>query len=221
MSLHHFLDWLNTLSPIWVHVVLAVMLFVEGIGVPGIPFEPVWLVEGVLIHQGRTTLLEALAWGTIPNWLGNIVGYYLGARGIALLPRRARESMGIEEVQGWLAKYGGWVVVFSRWFGLIRTPFILYAGAAGMPIVPYAAYSFIGALSWVAVWQVGLWLGGEAFIRAWDHYKLWVILVGVLVAALSVWLALRKRRGGGEVGREKAALERALDEVEGKGQGGS
>ena len=104
------------------------------------------LVVSLLIHEGRTTLVTATLWGTIANWLGNIVGYYLGARGIRFLPRRARESMGIEEVRGWLSRYGGWVVVFSRWFGLIRTPFILYAGAAGMPVVPYAVYSFIGAL---------------------------------------------------------------------------
>lgn len=201
MSLQHFLDWLGTLQPIWVHLVLAAMLFVEGIGMPGIPFEPVWLVEGLLIHQGRTTLWEALAWGVIPNWLGNLVGYWLGERGVRYLPARARESMGIDDVREWLRKYGGWVVVFSRWFGLIRTPFILYAGAAGMPFGQYAVFSFIGALSWVGVWQVGLWLFGEAFLQAWHRYQWWVIGFGVLLAAASAWVVLRRRRPKSDAAR--------------------
>lgn len=195
MSLDAFLGWLNTLDPIWVHLVLFVMLLVEGIGTPGLPFELVWLVEGALIHQGRTTLAEAIAWGAVGNWIGNLVGYMLGERGVRFLPPRARTMMGVDEVRRWLHRWGGPVVIFSRWFGLIRTPFILYAGAAGMPFWKYALYSAFGALSWVAVWQIGLYLFGELFLTLWHDYQWYVVGAGVLIAAVSVTLALRGRRG--------------------------
>ena len=195
-----FLAWLNTLPPIWVHLVLFIILLVEGIGMPGLPFELVWLVEGALIHQGRTTLIEAIAWGAVGNWIGNLVGYVLGERGMKFLPPRARTMMGVEEVRTWLDRWGGPVVIFSRWFGLIRTPFILYAGAAGMPFGTYAFYSAIGALSWVAIWQIGLWWFGELFLTLWHEYQWYVIAVGLLIASISLLLVLRRRREARQVG---------------------
>lgn len=194
-----FLHWLGALDPIWVHLVLFGLLLVEGVGVPGIPFELVWLAEGALIHEGRTTLLVAILWGAAGNWLGNLAGYMLGERGARLLPQRARSAMGIDEVRGWLVRWGPAVVIFSRWMGLIRTPFILYAGAAGMPFWIYALYSAFGALSWVTVWQVGLWYFGEVFLRLWAHYQPYVIAGGVALAAFSLWwIVLRRRAHPGE-----------------------
>jgi len=195
VSLDAFLQWLNTLEPIWVHLVLFVMLLVEGIGMPGIPFELVWLVEGALIHDGRVTLTEAILWGGVGNWIGNLIGYVLGERGARLLPERARTTMGIDEVRVWLDRWGGLVVIFSRWFGIIRTPFILYAGAAGMPFSHYAFYSAIGALSWVAIWQVAIWYFGEVFLHLWEDYQPYVIAGGIILAIVTVWwMFMRPRR---------------------------
>ncbi len=188
-----FTGWLGALDPIWVHLVLFSLLLIEGVGVPGIPFELVWLAEGALIHQGRVTLPEAIVWGAAGNWLGNLVGYLLGARGARLLPERARAGMGVAEVRRWLDRWGGWVVIFSRWLGLIRTPFILYAGAAGMPLGTYALFSLLGALSWVAVWQIGLWYFGEIFLELWARSQPYVIGGGLLIAGLSVWWLLKGR----------------------------
>lgn len=184
--------WLTTLDPLWMHALIFVLLLVEGIGVPGIPFELVWLGEGLLIHAGKTTLIEAIAWGTLGNLLGNIIGYVLGERVMRYIPARYRSKMGIAEVRTWLSRWGGLVVIISRWFGLIRTPFILYAGVAGMPLPWYAFYSFWGALSWVGIWQYGLYLFGELFIRMWHQYQPYVIGVGVLIAILSLLSVLRK-----------------------------
>ena len=183
---------MNTLDPIWVHLLLFGLLLVEGVGVPGIPFEIVWLVEGALIHAERTTLTEAILWGAVGNWLGNLIGYGLGARGMELLPERARGAMGIDEVRRLMTRWGPLVVIFSRWMGIIRTPFILYAGAAGMPFTTYAIYSAIGALSWVAIWQIGLWYFGELFLHLWEKYQPFAIGAGIVLAALSVWWIFRR-----------------------------
>lgn len=196
-----FLNWLTALDPIWVHLVLFALLLVEGIGVPGIPFEFVWLAEGALIHAGRVTLSEAILWGAAGNWLGNLIGYLLGERGARFLPERARNAMGIQEVRGWLKRWGPLVVIFSRWMGLIRTPFILYAGAAGMPFGTYALYSAVGALSWVAPWQIGLWYFGEVFLRVWALYQPYVIGGGLALAGVSLWWFFRRQRRP----RERAA----------------
>ena len=217
LSLDNFLHWLNTLDPLVVHLVNALLLLIEGIGVPGVPFEPPMLAAGILVHQGRTSLLESILWGGIANWIGNIGGYYLGGRGMRMLPERIRGSMGIPEVRGWLDRYGAWVVIISRWFGAIRTPFILYAQEAGMPIRTYALYSLFGALSWTAAWQIGLWYFGSVFIELWHKYQ-WYVIGGVLLVLGAVYFIMSRRRKspGGEVRAEQNAMEEVLNRVEGK-----
>ena len=217
LSLDNFLHWLNTLDPLVVHLVNALLLLIEGIGVPGVPFEPPMLAAGILVHQGRTSLLESILWGGIGNWIGNIGGYYLGGRGMRMLPERIRGSMGIPEVRGWLDRYGAWVVIISRWFGAIRTPFILYAQEAGMPIRTYALYSLLGAMSWTAAWQTGLWYFGSVFIELWHKYQ-WYVIGGVLLVLGAVYFIMSRRRKspGGEVRAEQNAMEEVLDRVEGK-----
>ena len=217
LSLDNFLNWLNTLDPLVVHLINALVLLIEGIGVPGVPFEPPMLAAGILVHQGKTTLIESILWGGVANWIGNIIGYYLGGRGMRMLPERIRGSMGIPEVRGWLARYGAWVVIISRWFGAIRTPFILYAQAAGMPIRTYALYSFVGAMSWTAAWQVGMWYFGSVFIELWHKYQ-WYVIGGVLLILGAVYFIMTRRRKkpDGETGAEKVELKKVLDTVEGK-----
>ena len=192
--MEQFQDWLLNLPPIAVHLLLFLLLLVEGIGTPGLPFEVLWIVEGIFIHQGKTTLFEAIAWGTIGNWLGNLLGYLLGDRISRYLPKKARDSLGIEEVRAMFNRWGVGVVLFSRWMGLIRTPTILYAGAVGMPFWKYAFWSFIGALSWVGIWQVGCWYFGSLILVWWDRYKIYIILFGILVGAIGVWSVIRKRK---------------------------
>ncbi|MFC4452501.1 DedA family protein [Deinococcus sonorensis] len=192
-SLDHFLHWLNTLNPLWVHVVNALLLVAEGIGLPGIPFEISMLASGLLVHQHQTTLLESVLWGGLGNWVGNLIGFELGGRIMNRLPERLRGSMGVPEVQRWMARSGPWVVIISRWFGAIRTPFILYAKAAGMPLRTYALYSLLGALSWTAAWQIGLWYFGSVFIELWHRYQ-WYVIGGGVVVGLIIWLVMSRRK---------------------------
>lgn len=187
------------MDPWWVHGLLFVVLLIEGVGVPGIPFELLWVTEGLLIHAGKTTFWEAVMWGTLGNWIGNVLGYVFGHKIAAYLPEKARNAIELRDVKSWYAKYDFWVVLISRWMGFLRTPFILYAGAAGMGLGRYSAFSLLGSLVWVGVWQYGLWKSGEAFLSWWRDHQLWIVLGCVLVAGLSLWWVLRKPRKPSEM----------------------
>ncbi|GGJ41687.1 hypothetical protein GCM10008938_29660 [Deinococcus roseus] len=175
------------------HGLLFVVLLIEGVGVPGIPFELLWVTEGLLIHAGKTTFWEAVLWGTLGNWIGNVLGYVFGHKIAAYLPEKARNAIELKDVKRWYEKYDFWVIIISRWVGFLRTPFILYAGAAGMSLRRYTVFSLIGAFLWVGVWQYGLWKSGEAFLKWWQQYQLWIILGCVLIGAVSVAFMLRKK----------------------------
>lgn len=190
-------QWLNTLiqaDPIWVHLLIFTLLLIEGIGVPAIPFEPIFIAEGLMISAGKTGLAEAILWGGIGNWIGNLIGYFLGNKVMRMIPERRRAQMGIEEVRDGLKRLGGLVVITSRWMGLIRTPFILYAKSAGMPFSTYALFSFFGAITWVGAWQYGCYKLGEVFINKWHDYAPWIIGFSVVLASVGVFVIIRNNR---------------------------
>ncbi|AZI42779.1 hypothetical protein EHF33_08490 [Deinococcus psychrotolerans] len=210
----HLLHWLGTLNPQVVHLVNALLLLLEGIGLPFIPYEASMLALGLMIQGHDTTLWESILFGTIGNTIGNLIGYYIGPRGIKLIPKKAQQKLGLTQIQNMLTQYGPWMAVISRWFGPFRTLFILYAREAGLKPLPYIACSFLGALSWTAVWQIGMWLGGVAFIAVWHRYQIYglVGLVVLSVPAYFIYKAVKKARG--EVNTAQQSREEARTEQE-------
>ena len=88
----------------------------------------------------------------------------------------------------------------SRWFGPLRTLFILYAQQTGLRPLPYTICSFIGGvLTWMAAWQVGLWLGGVAFVAVWHRYQIYGLIGLVVIGnpAFLIYRHLRARRKDG------------------------
>ncbi|MCG0278976.1 MAG: DedA family protein [Thermanaeromonas sp.] len=158
-----------------IYGLLFILLLVEGIGIPGIPFEPVFWAAGYLIEHGQMSFWGAVLVGTAGNLLGNLLGYWLGARPArGLLDKLTRSCIGpeaMERVSFWFRRYGPAVVVVSRWFGLIRTPAIVCAAPLGMDALSYTLYSAIGAFTWTLAWQYASWRGAHYFLKWWYSYR--------------------------------------------------
>ncbi|MGB9791111.1 MAG: DedA family protein [Thermacetogeniaceae bacterium] len=163
------------MTPSHVYFLLFTLLLIEGIGVPGIPFEAVFFAAGYYIQSGKMSFGFAVLVGSIGNLLGNLLGYWLGAMAVTPLLRRCARSAALERGQKiareWFERYGAAVVVISRWFGLIRTPTIIGAAAMGMRLGPYALYSAIGAFTWTLAWQYCSWKGIGFLARLWTLYR--------------------------------------------------
>lgn len=204
------LHWLETLNPFSVHMVNFVLLVLEGIGLPAVPFEASMLALGLLVHSGQTHLWEAVLYGALGNTLGNVIGYYIGPRGLAMIPEKVQHKFGLTQIQHMLEKRGPWMAVISRWFGPFRTLFILYARQAGLRFLPYTLCSFVGALTWTAVWQIGMWAGGVAFVELWHRYQTYalIILACIGIPAYLIYAYLKKQR------EAKEALEEASEQAE-------
>lgn len=194
--IQHLLEWLQTLDPLAVHVVNVLLLILEGIGIPAIPFEASMLALGLLVHGGQTHLWEAVLYGAVGNTIGNVIGYYIGPRGLKMIPEKVQRQFGLMSIHRMLEQRGPWMAVISRWFGPFRTLFILYARQAGLEVLPYTACSFVGALSWTVVWQVGMWAGGAAFVELWHRYQTYALLVlaAIGIPAYLIYRAIKGRR---------------------------
>jgi len=187
-------------NPLHVYLTLFLLLFfIEGTGMPGIPYEPAFLAAGFLIENGQMDFWGAVLVGILGNLLGNLAGYWLGAHpGKGLFMRILRRSGGEEallKARHWLDRYGAPLVVLARWFSPIRTPTILAAGLAGMDFRAYLFYSALGAFTWTWAWQYIYCRGTHYLYRWWRLYRsystwwtdLLLILVGLLLTAISLY----------------------------------
>ena len=191
-------QWLDSLSPVWLHLATFGLMFLEGMGVPGVPGVLPMLALAESIHAAQTTLLQAILWGVAGNWLGSLLGYQLARLVLRRLPpgwQRAAHSRRTARLVG---RWGALLVLVSRTVGSLRTPVTLYAGASGFSWPLYLRASLLGALLHVGLWQTLLWRFGpdilhsspQLWARAWPY-------LGALAALGLLWLLLRRRGVGG------------------------
>ena len=191
--------WLDSLSPIWLHLTTFIMMFLEGMGIPGIPGVLPMLALAESIHAGQTTLAEAIAWGVAGNWVGSLVGYKLAAVALKRLPRRWQRIAHSRRTAGIMGRWGGLAVILSRTFGSLRTPVTLYAGASGYPWRAYMGFSFLGALLHVGVWQTLLWRFGPDILKTFESFQGQLLPYLLALAALvALWLIVRRRNRSDE-----------------------
>ncbi|MBE3589574.1 MAG: PIG-L family deacetylase [Firmicutes bacterium] len=201
------LHWLEQLPEPALYAVQFLALFLEGTGLPGIFVEPFFLATGVLVGRGRMPFLGAWLAAAAGNFAGNLAGYALGRASLEPLLRRVGPRLGLtperlEEARGWFQRYGAWTVFIGRWFGPIRTPAILFAGDARVPLPRYALASAAAALSWTAVYQLAFtWLGRTA-VDLWQRRAGWLAaaLLGAAALAWAAWQLRRRRRRRGRRG---------------------
>lgn len=141
--------------------------------------------------------------GTVGNLLGNVIGYWIGyTPGRGFIKKLLQKGWGpdsIDKAGFYLEKYGAAVIVFARWFGPIRTPVILMAGAIGMKLKKYIIFSALGAFSWTGIWQYASWKGTKYILLWWPAFfrnTSWVeeVLLFITVIFAAVGLVLLYRR---------------------------
>ncbi|MGY2896824.1 DedA family protein [Deinococcus sp. UYEF24] len=204
--------WLDSLPPLWLHLTTFIMMFLEGMGIPGIPGVLPMLALAESIHAGQTTLPEAVAWGVAGNWLGSLLGYRLAASALKRLPRNWQRIARSPRTAGIMRRWGGLAVIVSRTIGSLRTPVTLYAGASGYPWRAYLGFSFLGALLHVGLWQTLLWRFGPEILQSFEHAQARLLpylagLVGVGVLWFLLRWRLKQTRGGSGADKEAESQE--------------
>ncbi|MHB1419631.1 MAG: DedA family protein [Bacillota bacterium] len=183
--------WISGFSPLYLYAALFLFLAVEGIGLPGVPFVPLMLVVGHYIERGAMDYWLTVLVGASGNLAGNIFGYWIGATSTGWIGRLWHRPLSpqsdMNKVKSWIQRYGAPVVVFSRWFGPIRTPTILGASTMGIRPWTFIIGSAIGAATWTAAWQFASWRLAEFVINFWSYLNKWEWVFVTVFVVLSVW----------------------------------
>jgi membrane protein DedA with SNARE-associated domain/diacylglycerol kinase family enzyme len=195
----------------WAYPAVAAFAFLEtaafvGLAVPG---ETAVVVGGVVAERGAVELVPLIGLVWLAAAAGDLVSFLLGRRlGRPFLERHgARLQLGPERlarVDRFYERHGGKAVLLGRFTGLIRavSPFI--AGASGLALRRFVAWSMAGALLWATTFTLVGYGFSESFAESGETAAR-LGAGGVLAIALVLVAATRLRSGSW--GRSRRADE--------------
>ncbi|MFI5911522.1 DedA family protein [Dactylosporangium sp. NPDC051541] len=196
--MHHISEWMGTLSPIWVYLLVGGVIGIESMGVP-LPGE-ITLVTASLLSVTTSVspwlVASSAAAGAI---IGDSIGYVIGRRGgrplLERVGRRFPKHFGPEHLakaERSFQKWGVWAVFFGRFIALLR---ILAGPLAGALHVPYPKFLVANAAGGI-VWSFGtvfaIYSLGQV-AEKWLKDFSWVALAVAVVAGIATTLYLRRK----------------------------
>ncbi|MGY1635786.1 DedA family protein [Geodermatophilus sp. SYSU D00742] len=210
------LDLVEKLGPIGV----GLSILAETV-IPPIPSEAVLGAAGVLINEGRMSIVPVVLCATIGSVLGAIFFYHVGR---ALGPRRSHafldrlplvETADVDKTFAWFERHGRSAVFFGRMVPIVRSFISVPAGVVRMPFGQFLLFTAGGSLIWNSL-LIGLGVAAGDFVR--DNLKYLDYAVVAVVALGLAWLVhkrfqdvRRHRRARSEAGRTTADRAAADD----------
>jgi len=170
---------------------------VEGFGIPA-PGQT--LLEAGAAASASSGARLRIGWILLTAFvaasLGNSLGYLIGRSGGRELFRRLRiDRRHLDKVEKGFQRYGGWLIVFGRFFDGPRQLNGIAAGILEMPWTRFTIYNLVGAALWACFWGLGVYYldlhldQTVAFIRRVNPW-----MAGMSLAGLGVFAALLRHR---------------------------
>jgi membrane protein DedA with SNARE-associated domain len=207
----HVQEWLGTIPPISIYLLVALVIGVESLGIP-LPGEIILISAALLSSQGHVNPLIVGACASAGAIVGDSIGYGIGRRGgRPLLDRLGGRfpkhfSPGhIATAEASFERWGMWAVFFGRFVALLRIFAGPLAGVLKMPYWKFLTANVLGGVAWAGgttavIYYVGV--VAEPWLKRFSYVGLGV----ALLFGLASFLVVRRRA--------KAALAAADAEPE-------
>lgn len=164
-----------------------------------LPGDSLLFITGLFIATGAITtpIWLACLLLTAAAILGNIVGYWIGAKAGPKLFSKPDSKLFrqeyVDKTHEFFEKYGNKAIVLARFVPIVRTFITAIAGVARMDYRRYVTYSAIGGALWATgVTLLGYFLGNIPFVK--ENIELMIILIVVLSVLPMVYEYLKHRR---------------------------
>jgi membrane protein DedA with SNARE-associated domain len=204
------LDLVQSLGPVGV----GLAILAETV-IPPIPSEVVLGAAGVLINEGRMSIVPVVLFATLGSVLGAIFFYWVGR---SLGPRRSHafldrlplvETEDVDKTFAWFERHGRSAVFFGRMVPIVRSFVSVPAGVVKMPFGQFLLYTAGGSLLWNSL-LIGLGVALGDIVNEYLHIVDYVIYAAIVLAVgWFVWRKVSgKMRRPPEAGRHLAADER-------------
>ena len=189
--IQHFIDLLsNTYSFETILLAIFLLSLVEGIAFLGliIPGATLTIALGALVPQSKMLFPLLIVSAALGAFLGDAISFYLGKKGVRLVPANQTESRHFLKGKKFFEKFGLWSLPLGRLFGPTRHIIPFVAGLFGMKTNRFLLVETFSALLWAVVYLcLGRFLGH--FIgpigREWRLIIILITIAAVFVAALA------------------------------------
>jgi membrane protein DedA with SNARE-associated domain len=192
-----------------IFIVIAVLLFLSGVGLPLPEDIPLTVAGFTTFEQANEQFslghyVTTFVMVVIPILLGDLIAYWLGHRfGLRLTERigfihRAVSPARLARAQAWFDRFGAFAVFVGRQVAGVRFVTFFTAGTMRVPLATFVGFDFLGCAVSVPVW---LTLGtlasryGETWLRAAMSRASHTILLVTLVLVLVLVLVTKLRNG--------------------------
>jgi membrane protein DedA with SNARE-associated domain len=211
------LDLVDKLGPVGV----GLSILAETV-VPPIPSEAVLGLAGVLINEGRMSIVPVILCATVGSLLGALFFYFVGR---ALGPRRSHafldrlplvETADVDRTFAWFEKHGRSAVFLGRMVPIVRSFISVPAGVVRMPLGQFLLFTAGGSLIWNTVLII-LGVAAGDFIQANLKYLDYaVVAVFALAIAYLVYKRAKdvRRHRRNRADARTAARTAAADEID-------
>ncbi|MET9231645.1 DedA family protein [Lentzea sp. NPDC003310] len=193
-------EWLETVPPLLVYVVVGLVVGIESTGVP-LPGEVVLVAAALMAshHDGVSPLWVGVA-ASAGAILGDSAGYALGKRFGSRIFGWAGEKFPrhfsadkVDRAQALFRRHGAWAVFFGRFVALLRILSGPLAATMGMHYGKFLLANAAGGVAWAGGTTAAVYFVGEAAERYLKDFS-WIALVVVLLAVVGLSVRGRLRR---------------------------
>lgn len=178
---------------------LAIGLILDTAGVP-IPSELLLLLSGAAAAQGMLNIIMVIIVGTLAQTAGGFIAYAIGAYGgKPLVERYGRyvliSQRELDNVNGWFAKYGSWLILFGHCLPIIRTYVSFPAGITRMSRLKFFLSTVTGSLIWSTLLSLLGYLLGEhvqQINNIFHRFSYLIIAIIILAVGYYLWHHFKK-----------------------------
>ncbi|MEV8403342.1 DedA family protein [Streptomyces niveus] len=212
----HVQEWLETVPPIAIYLLVGVVIGLESLGIP-LPGEIVLVSSALLASQhGDINPYILGACATAGAIIGDSIGYAIGRKGgrplLAWLAGKFPKHFGEPQIamaERSFQKWGMWAVFFGRFVALLRIFAGPLAGVLRMPYWKFLIANVLGGIVWAGgttavVYSVGV------VAEAWLKRFSWLGLVLAVLIGLTSMLVIKNRaKKASEQAEAQAGLKAA------------
>lgn len=157
--------------------------------------ETVLLLAGFAAHRGYLSLPVVIGVAALAGFVGDLFFFGLGRwHGASVLARWPSLAQKGDQVDGWIARWRGAVIIAVRFTYGFRIAGPVLIGMSSTPATHFAFFNALGALLWASLIACVGWFFGEAahqLLGRIQHLEKWLALallvIGLGYAGYRYW----------------------------------
>lgn len=195
----HVQEWLETVPPLAIYLLVGVVIGLESLGIP-LPGEIILVSSALLASQhGDINPFVLGACASAGAIIGDSIGYAIGRRGgrplLAWLgtkfPKHFSEGH-IATAERSFQKWGMWAVFFGRFVALLRIFAGPLAGVLHMPYWKFLIANVFGGILWAGGTTAVIYYVGVV-AESWLKRFSWLGLVAAVLIGLTSMLIIKRK----------------------------